>query len=269
MPGRILNMQRAGISEKDAIYHAAKPLQIPDSFSMEAYAPVARDQGNEGSCGGQSATELLYGVRNKYFHTMKYQTYDPTTLFSANDIYWRARNRMGDTSQDSGVDNRNLGMSIVKDGMCREESRPYSDTDWKTEPNEEQNEEATHNKLGAFHFVLTTREICEVLYSGYPLIIGLDLYSSFMDNDAANKGVIPMPKAGEAIEGGHDMTVWGYDLNMKIGNSKGALKLLNHWGTDWGTLGGPGKQRGWCWIAMDLVERSHFDTITGHFGKPW
>lgn len=263
---RVLNIVKAPASKAAPVYRCSKPVEVPSSFSLEHAAPPTRDQGQEGSCGGQSATEVMYGYRNLHI-TKPIVPLD--TLFSANDIYWRARARMGETQEDSGVDNVALATAMVRDGMCEERFRPYNDEDFQAEPTPVQSVNAGLHKLGAYHLVTSTRDMCEVLFSKYPMVLGVTLYSSFMDEQAERTGIIPMPKPGESIEGGHDMSVWAYDKSMKIGSAIGAIKLLNHWSDTWGCPGGPYGQRGYCWMPMDLIDRHSLDTIVAHFGKPW
>jgi len=266
---RVLNIVKTKPDVRDRFFRVAAPVATPRRYSLEAFAPPTRDQGQEGSCGPQSGTEVYYGVRNLYWSQMKYPTHARETLFSANDLYWRVRNRMGAVERDDGVDNRALALSLCKDGMIPEEMRPYNDEEWKVSPTELQNDEARHNRLGSFHFVRSARDLCTVIASGYPAIVGMTLYSSFMSDAVTRSGLVPMPKRGEHDEGGHDMSAWAYDMDMKIGRSVGAVKMLNHWGDAWGCASAASGERGYCWVPFDLIDRAQLDTVTLHFGRPW
>lgn len=260
MQQRVFNIVKAPPDSRDLVFKASRPTPIPDSFSLQAFCPPVRDQGAEGSCGGQTATEMLYLLRNKYWQYTN-QKLPSATLFAANDIYWRARKRMGDTQDDTGVDNRQLMLAMKNDGCCTEALRPYS-LDWRAEPSAEANAQAAQNRIGAFHFAKNSRDMCEIIASGYPLVIGIDVFMSFMGDSVSQTGLVPMPVNGEVNEGGHDILGHSYDLKLQIGRSVGAIKCQNHWGKNWG-------QQGHFWLPLDYLDQYALDCPTAHFGKAW
>ena len=49
--------------------------------------------------------------------------------------------------------------------------------------------------------------------------------------------LVPLPKKGSKLYGGHAILAVGYDDNKMIGADKGALLIRNSWGTGWGMAG--------------------------------
>ena len=69
------------------------------------------------------------------------------------------------------------------------------------------------------------------LASGFPFIYGFAVYESFESRDVAKTGHVPMPKAKEALLGGHAVVAVGYD------ESKQWFIVRNSWGKGWGMDG--------------------------------
>lgn len=65
-----------------------------------------------------------------------------------------------------------------------------------------------------------------------PFSIGIQVYSSFLDADAARTGIIPMPDPErDALLGGHAISIVGYN------DSTNRFTFANSWGTSWGNGG--------------------------------
>jgi C1A family cysteine protease len=72
-------------------------------------------------------------------------------------------------------------------------------------------------------------------------MIGIEIYSSFESNDVDRTGIIPTPnRSKEEFLGGHCMLIVGFD------NATQYFKVLNSWGTDWGSAG-------YCFMAYDYI----------------
>ena len=63
------------------------------------------------------------------------------------------------------------------------------------------------------------------------MAFGISVYTSFMSDEVARTGIVPMPGPDESMEGGHAILGVGYD------DSKKALIVRNSWGTEWGLQG--------------------------------
>jgi C1A family cysteine protease len=72
----------------------------------------------------------------------------------------------------------------------------------------------------------------QYITSGFCLGIGFTVFSSYSQSNT-NGGYFPYPQPTESVEGGHAVTLVGYD-DAKEG---GCFRLVNSWGTDWGSKG--------------------------------
>jgi C1A family cysteine protease len=70
------------------------------------------------------------------------------------------------------------------------------------------------------------------LASGFPIVVGISVYSSFESQAVATSGNVPMPNINkEQCLGGHAVLVVGYDDTSKH------WIMRNSWGTSWGMAG--------------------------------
>ena len=81
----------------------------------------------------------------------------------------------------------------------------------------------------------------KVMVYGLPIAFGFIVYSWGDD-----RGAFPMPEEGQEPQGGHAVVAVGYDDDIRIGDSTGALRIRNSWGTGWG-------QSGYGWLPYDYV----------------
>jgi C1A family cysteine protease len=66
---------------------------------------------------------------------------------------------------------------------------------------------------------------------GFPFVFGFVVYESFEGQEVADTGKVPMPKAHEAVLGGHAVLAVGYDEDQQ------RFIVRNSWGDDWGMDG--------------------------------
>lgn len=78
----------------------------------------------------------------------------------------------------------------------------------------------------------TLNDIKNALALQYPVIIGLQAYTSFESDVALSSGNIPMPDTqNEILLGGHCVLLIGYDDSTQL------FTFMNSWGTDIGQNG--------------------------------
>jgi C1A family cysteine protease len=72
------------------------------------------------------------------------------------------------------------------------------------------------------------------LISGYPFVVGIEIYSSFESQSVAKTGYVPMPNTlTEQFLGGHAIICLGYNDNLY----GGVWIMKNSWGSSWGDRG--------------------------------
>ena len=69
------------------------------------------------------------------------------------------------------------------------------------------------------------------LASGFPFVFGFTCYESFESQAVASSGVLPMPKSGESVVGGHAVVCVGYDDTSR------EFIVRNSYGSSWGKAG--------------------------------
>lgn len=113
-------------------------------------------------------------------------------------------------------------------GVCNETLWPCKEKNINKEPNEAAYNNASKQKImKAFHVGATDDDLRAVLNAGYPVIISFPVYESFFST--GQNGIVPPPRHGENVIGGHAVLAVGYNENLII--------CKNSWGTHFGDKG--------------------------------
>lgn len=224
---RVLNRVRNTPDERDYIYQhimkLEKPVKpLPKFVDVFGHCPPIWDQLAWGSCTMNAGTRMMGML------TMLTRPWEP---LSRSQGYWSERAINGTQLQDSGASIRDCCDVFVDTGVCLEQFDPYDADHIFREPSKEAMEDAAKRKAVAYFALNSEREWKTCLSHGYPFMLGLDVYSSFMDDPIARDGIMRIPKANETNEGGHALLCTGYDSNEDI------YLIDNSWGTSWGRLG--------------------------------
>jgi C1A family cysteine protease len=87
-------------------------------------------------------------------------------------------------------------------------------------------------------------ECIDALNNGYPVIIGFDVYSSFITNSVSRTGMMPYPNTSrESLLGGHAVLIVGYN------NATQRFTVRNSWGTSWG-------DKGYFYMPYQVIQNS-------------
>ena len=217
---RNLQWQRDSNDTRDYLYPLTAP-RVANYVDLRPYCTPIEDQGNLGSCTGQaiaSAIELL-NKRNKK------QT-DVSRLF----IYYFERVMLGTVNYDSGAYIRDGIKSVYNYGTSLERLWPYVISKFRQRPVAEALTDGARRKVTRYERVTNHAGCIDALNNGYPVVIGFDVYSSFMNINRT--GVMTYPnKKRERLLGGHAVLLVGYD------NTKQQYIVRNSWGTGWGDRG--------------------------------
>ncbi len=206
--------------------------QLPTQMDLSANMPPQLNQGSLGSCGPNSADECI-----EYDDRVQGMS---VTSASRLFIYWVTRSLMSGSpiNKDSGVDNRTMLKAVAQYGYCAESMWPYDVAKFTQKPPAACFAAALANRIQSYAAVeqdLDQMRGC--IASGFPFVFGFDVFSSFMSDEVAATGVVPMPGTtpGDHQVGGHDITFFGYDDSTRM------FKFRNHWlnedGTPWGDNG--------------------------------
>jgi hypothetical protein len=126
---------------------------------------------------------------------------------------------------------------LNKQGVCLEKDWTYSKSTkpgakYTKEPPKECYESALDNQILSYWRINANMfDIRACLADGYPFVFGFSVYSSFMSEEVAKTGIMPMPEKGESMLGGHAVMAAGYDNDRRL------LLVRNSWGKEWGDKG--------------------------------
>jgi C1A family cysteine protease len=215
------------------------------------------DQGELGSCTANA------GVLYRRFLAQRFRRYsaaddDLSRLF----LYYQERVLDGDPASDDGAQMRDVFRVLTSIGVCLEEDDPYIPADFNSAGSNNTPKELTAAapyKIGAYHRVLDVGSAKQCLASGYAIALGFVVYKSF--EEISENGIMPLPKPGEEIVGGHAVVIHGYD----DARHDGCFTVRNSWGPDWGARG----DFFMPYAFLQDQELSQFDMWMGHLGRPW
>ncbi len=204
---------------KPAISPGALPVSV--DLTLAHNVPIV-NQGQLGSCTGNAIANALSYLQEIEGESLVY----PSRLF----IYYNERVIEGDTGTDAGANIMDGITSVVSTGYCAETDWPYDVTAFATKPPAQAYTDAAKDLVQKYQKVMIdANAIQSALASGFPVIVGFDVYDSFM---SSTSGDIPMPDLNtETIQGGHAVIVVGYDQGTQ------RFKFANSWGTSWGNRG--------------------------------
>jgi C1A family cysteine protease len=207
---------------------------LRDDFDL----PAIYNQGTLGSCTGNGIAFCYQFEEMKQHNNNEFK---PSRLF----IYYNERVMEGTVDQDSGAQIRDGIKSINTEGVCDEKNWPYDITKFTDKPTKEcydQGIECHSVKYERVEQSLDQLKGC--IESGYPVVFGFTVFESFMSKSVAYSGVMPMPKKGEQILGGHCVVLVGFDDQCET------FTVRNSWGESWG-------DNGYFTMPYDFVRNSH------------
>lgn len=225
------NLKKDKPDSRDLLFKAEKlgvdRVQLPTQYDLRVTGavPPVLDQGSIGSCGPNQISNSLRYCLKKLKLSPDFQ---PSRLY----IYFFARVIDGsDTNQDTGISIRNGLKSVSKHGVCSENNWGYNIKKFREKPSNEAIKAAGHH-IDGYKYISIPQDLDQLkraLVGGFPIICGIQLYSSF--TSAGKTGIVPIPnKQKESQLGGHCVCIVGYNDKLRL------FTLMNSWG-DWGNDG--------------------------------
>ena len=98
-----------------------KPIDLRSLFPLPAL-----DQGSLGSCGPNAKSKIMTFLQAK----LGLPVDQPARLF----LYYATRDLMGDTADDTGVDNDTMMLASERFGVCSETEVPYDVSQFAVKP---------------------------------------------------------------------------------------------------------------------------------------
>lgn len=230
---------KAAAPKADAKMYSAsyKAGELPSKVDLRKYMTNVESQGELGSCAANAAAGAYEYLLNR---VQGINNYDVSRLF----LYYNTRAIMGTINEDSGSLLDCVLQTLNKDGICNENTWPYDIRRFRQKPNQQSYDEALKNKISSYECIPLNLDAWKsVLAEGYPIIFGLQIYSSFMN---PRNGRIPMPGRNDVAEGGHAMCCVGYSDPDRV------FIVRNSWGHQWG-------DGGYCYIPYDYMINSKYN----------
>lgn len=234
--------QSIPIAESTQISHRGLPSRVDFGSKL----PPVVNQGQQNSCvafsvGYYTQSYLQNQARNWGYDTPAYGGAG-THVFSPAYIYNQING-----GQDNGSYFDDALKVVIQQGIATWAVMPYSEKDYRTKPNQNQKNQAANFKSESYRRLPfdNLQAVKSELASGRPVIFGMTIDDAFYNL----KGQVYDKPSGRTY-GGHAMTLVGYD-DSKVSpkGDKGAFKLINSWGKEWGDKG-----FGWVsykqWIAQ-------------------
>lgn len=223
---QVVNYHSLGCELLPAEEYVKIPVAKNPSVELKATVtinvPPVGNQGGEGSCVAWGTAYAARSIDWQASHPATWST--SVNIFSPEYVYNQIK--LGSCTAGSYVTS---GLNLLKSqGVCRWSVMPYTDYSCSTYPNSTQKADAAYYKISSYSTVSrTTSAIKAQLAAGNPVIVAGQVNNAFMYLTANQ---ILSTFSGSSL-GGHCYCVVGYD------DTKGAFKVMNSWGTSWGTSG--------------------------------
>ncbi len=235
---------------RDLMYRASPRAEpVPQQVDLREWGGPVKDQGEEGSCTGHAFSSAREWIARKYERT--------SPVLSPQCLYVEELIADGSFPNDEGAMSRTACQALTAKGCCEASLYPYV-AGQLTKPTAEQAQNALRYKTGAYHRIGTLSDFLRCLAdpTPWPVTVGFTAYESFMSQQVADTGTMPIPKPGEQQQGGHEVLSLGYSLPNHL-----AL-VQNSWGNGWG-------QRGYFWMPFEVISAPDIDLWMVHTGRPW
>lgn len=230
--GRVLSWRPDLPDHRDLIFSAPSP-KVAALVDIESGLPGVMNQLQTSSCTWNAITCNLGYLQLKQLKIegKQAQEYDVTQYVPPSRLfgYYNARALIGSEKYDGGAYIRDGIKTANKTGVCRESLWPFLSAQVLTKPSAAAYAEASQYKISQYLRITTLNDMLACLSAGFPFVFGFSVYSSFYN--IGKDGLLPMPKAGETLYGGHAVTACGYDSIKKI------FKIRNSWGATWAAKG--------------------------------
>jgi hypothetical protein len=207
---------------------------LPSQKDLSDWFPEPGQQGQQSSCVGWAVSYGLKSYQEAIERRRKPKTNDH--LYSPSFVYNQIK--LADCGGGSRiVDALNF---LKRSGTATLSDFPYTPYDCSNTPTPSVSQIAKNYTIADWRRVNVSDqiEVKSQLNSGFPIVIGM-----IIDTDFERLGYNEVFQGVNGIKkGGHAMVVVGFD------DSKQAYKLLNSWGTNWGT-------NGYGWISYSAFEK--------------
>jgi len=155
-------------------------------------------------------------------------------------VYYNTRELDKTIDRDEGAYLPTAMKAIQRHGACLESMWSYNKTNLFVKPTDECYKDGANRQAIEYARVQQGYGVRSALADGFPVVFGMMLAGSFYDVGKKD-GMIPLPKRGDPMVGGHAMLIVGYDTIRHV------YLVRNSWGVGWG-------DNGYCLIPFEMVD---------------
>jgi C1A family cysteine protease len=230
-------LNRSSPDDRDYVYKQSQ-VELAPVLDLRKWDSLVEDQGNLGSCVGNAIT-------NTYELMVKHQYPEKFVYLSRLFVYYNARSLEGTLNEDAGTSIRDSLIGLKQYGVCDETLWMYDTSKFNVKPSQRCYKDALPRSIVKYEALYSIVDVAEALSLNMPVVIGMEIYESFMlltpDND-----IVAIPNAQDGPLGGHAVDIVGYDLPKQLFLAK------NSYGTNWGN-------KGYCWIPFEYIKTQVFE----------
>lgn len=225
----VLNVKKNPTPPMLPLLKAPLNQKLVKMINLRSNMPPIYDQGNLGSCVSNATSACVSYVNwkrmKKYFNISRLYNY-----FTARSLLAVEENNPSYIIYDTGLYMHNGCQAIKQYGAIIETAYPYNINNFAKLPPGSVFINAAKKKQITYSYVNKNLvSIKTALTNKHPIMVGINVYENFFDNNTNTTGVIKMPN-GQFL-GGHALVIIGYNDDKKIFN------IRNSWGTSWGDSG--------------------------------
>ena len=213
----VLNFKKSPIDKKDYIFKAITetfPETVPETLNLIPDLMPIRNQGVQGTCYAQSAACMKEWQEKKDNNLQEYLS--PQFLYNLRfNLY------DDDLTNDEGMYGRDVMKLLKQYGICSEKMYEYGRIETKQNIPADIFEKANANVIDSYARMYNIDDLKRSLCLNGPALIGFPVYNY--------NNRMWIQNEGDKFEGGHAMTVVGY-------NEMGFI-IRNSWGETWNQTG--------------------------------
>jgi C1A family cysteine protease len=223
--------------DRDYRYSQSK-IALKESVDLREWDSVVDDQSYIGSCVG-NAIANAYELMVRKLYPEKFV--ELSRLF----IYYNSRLFDNSYKEDIGTYIRDGLKSASRYGVCSEKLWPYVEENFNSQPPPECYVDASQRIVTRYETLYTLRDMLEILNDNRPIVVGMNVYTGFMEMNPT-RSVVRVPKESDSFIGSHAVALVGYDLDRQLFLAK------NSFGTNWG-------DQGYFWIPFEYARTEVFE----------
>ena len=252
------------------------PDELPSSVNNSLYLPPIGNQGDVGSCNAWASTYYVWTYMVNWFRNNPHPSTNDTIMnptFTYNLI--NNGSDSGSIPQDALSLISTVGAVPISDFPLYYDKNTQPSSWIHIWPNESQWKAAMFNKgvpgmydavwggtTGGTVYIINMTNSTQFTYlkgllaAGYIAETAIYVYYDFFYLSSYDNNIYALNQYHSTYEGGHAVTIVGYDDNLSTPDGQGALLMVNSWGTDWG-------DHGYWWLTYQAAQDPNHELSQG------